>query len=100
MSAETSFESPTATALDRVAADNSNDDNETELVAQARVGSFVAIEELVGRHERRLFRLAQNITGNHEDAEEVVQNAFFKAFLNFVASRGDSRSYIWLVRNE
>jgi RNA polymerase sigma-70 factor (ECF subfamily) len=44
--------------------------------------------------------LARNITGNHEDAEEVVQNAFFKAFLNFAAFRGDSRFCTWLVRNE
>jgi RNA polymerase sigma-70 factor (ECF subfamily) len=43
------------------------------------------------------FRLARNITGNHEDAEEVAQNAFFKAFLNFAAFRGDSRFYTWLV---
>src|SRR5277367_3769097 len=78
MSAETSFESPTATALDMVAANNSSDANETELVAQARDGSFAAIEELVGRYERRLFRLAQNITGNHEDAKECVYKGIQK----------------------
>jgi hypothetical protein len=42
-----------------------------------------AIEQLVGRYESRVFRLARNVTGNHEDAEEVAQNAFFKAFRNF-----------------
>jgi RNA polymerase sigma-70 factor, ECF subfamily len=42
--------------------------------------------------------LARNITGSHEDTEEVVQNAFFKAFQSLAAFRGDSRFYSWLVR--
>ena len=72
--------------------------DEAALVAGARNGSAVAIEQLVDRYESRLFRLARNITGNHEDAEEVVQNAFVKAFHNLTAFRGDSRFYTWLVR--
>jgi hypothetical protein len=52
-------------------------------VAWAGNGCAAAIEQLVGRYEIKIFRLARNITGNHEDAEEVAQNAFFKAFLNF-----------------
>jgi DNA-directed RNA polymerase specialized sigma24 family protein len=79
MSAETSSENPTAITLD-IVPDESNGENEVELVTQARNGSMSAVEELVARYERRLFRLAQNITGNHEDTEEVVQNAFAKAF--------------------
>jgi RNA polymerase sigma-70 factor, ECF subfamily len=67
-------------------------------VAWAGNGCAVAIERLVGRYESRVFRLARNITGNHEDADEVAQNAFFKALLNFTAFRGDSRFYTWLVR--
>jgi DNA-directed RNA polymerase specialized sigma24 family protein len=65
----------------------------------AENGCAAAIDQLVGRY--RVFRLARNITSNHEDAEEeVVQNAFFKAFLNFAAFRGNSRFCTWLVRNE
>lgn len=75
---------------------NSND--ETSLVDQARNGSSEAMEQLVGLYEGRLFRLAQNITINHEDTEEVVQNAFVKAFKNLAAFRGDSRFYTWIVR--
>jgi RNA polymerase sigma-70 factor (ECF subfamily) len=55
----------------------------TELVGWAGRGCAAAIEQLVGRYETRVFRLVRNITGNHEDAEEVAQNAFFKAFLNW-----------------
>ncbi len=73
-------------------------DDEQELVTQARNGSSAAVEVLVDRYERRVFRLAQNITSNYEDAEEVAQNAFVKAFQNLSAFRGDSRFYTWLVR--
>jgi RNA polymerase sigma-70 factor, ECF subfamily len=72
--------------------------SEAALVAEARSGSAPAVEQLVSRYETRLFRLAWNITSNHEDAEEVVQNAFFKAFQNLAAFRGDSSFYTWLVR--
>lgn len=53
---------------------------------------------MVSRYESRIFPLAWNITGNHEDAEEVIQDAFVKAFRNFATFRGDSRFYTWLVR--
>lgn len=71
---------------------------EQDLIVQACEGSVAAIELLVSRYESKIFRLAQNITGNHEDAEEVVQNAFVKAFQNLATFRGDSRFYTWLVR--
>jgi hypothetical protein len=60
---------------------------EQDLIVQARNGSPAAIELLVSRCDSRLFRLARNITFNHEDAEEVVQNAFVKAFQNLSAIR-------------
>jgi RNA polymerase sigma-70 factor, ECF subfamily len=71
---------------------------EQDVVARAKSRSETAFDELVKHYERRVFRLAQNITRNHEDAEEVVQNAFLKAFQNLVGFRGDSRFYTWLVR--
>ncbi len=71
---------------------------EQDLIVQARNGFPGAIELLVSRYESRIFRLARNITGNHEDAEEVIQNAFVKAFQNLATFRGDSGFYTWLVR--
>jgi RNA polymerase sigma-70 factor, ECF subfamily len=71
---------------------------EQYLIVKARNGSPAAIELLVSRYESRIFRLARNITGNHEDAEEVIQDAFVKAFHNLATFRGDSRFYTWLVR--
>jgi RNA polymerase sigma-70 factor, ECF subfamily len=96
MAAEINPESRTVTTLE-LAPVLSNDDD-VMLIAQARSGSPAAIEHLVDRYESRLFRLVQNITGNHEDAEEVVQNAFVKAFRKLDTFRGDSRFYTWLVR--
>lgn len=97
MLAEMSLENPTAITPD-IVPDKLNGDNDAKLVTQARNGSMTAIEELVARYESRLVRLAQKITGNHEDAEEVVQNAFVKGFQNLSAFRGDSRFGTWIVR--
>jgi RNA polymerase sigma-70 factor, ECF subfamily len=98
MPVETNFETQeVATALPPPASDLAGDD-ERALIAGARNGSSAAIEELVRRYERRLFRLAQNITSNYEDAEEVVQNAFVKALRNLGSFRGESRFYTWLAR--
>jgi RNA polymerase sigma-70 factor, ECF subfamily len=71
--------------------------DERELVAQAQAGSMSAFERLVEKYERRIFRLAQNITRNREDAEDVMQNALVKAFRKLSAFRGDSSFYTWLV---
>lgn len=71
---------------------------EHDLITQAKAGSQDAFERLVERYERRIFRLAENITRNRQDAEDVMQNALVKAFLNLSGFREDSRFYTWLVR--
>jgi RNA polymerase sigma-70 factor, ECF subfamily len=72
--------------------------DEGDVVTRAKTRSETAFEQLVDHYERRAFRLAWKITCNHEDAEDVVQNAFAKAFQNLPDFRGDSRFYTWLVR--
>lgn len=73
-------------------------DDEGELVAGAKRGDLAAFEELVNRYERRIFRLAMNITQNHEDAEDATQDAFLKAYQHLDNFQGGSRFYTWLVR--
>src|SRR5258707_14802916 len=68
------------------------------LVAAAKAGDAAAFEELVNRYERKIFRLAMNITGNREDAEDVMQEAFLKSYSHLQGFQGDSRFYTWLVR--
>jgi len=50
------------------------------LVSEAKAGNYSAFEELVNRYEKKIYRLGMNITGNREDAEDVLQDAFLKAF--------------------
>lgn len=73
-------------------------DDESLLVARAKAGDSAGFSELVQRYERKIFRLAQNITRNPEDAEDVMQEAFLKAYVNLHSFQGDSRFYTWLVR--
>jgi RNA polymerase sigma-70 factor (ECF subfamily) len=73
-------------------------DDEAILVAQAKAGNVGAFEELVNRYERNIYRLAQRITQNHEDAEDVLQDSFLKAYTHLGDFQGDSRFYTWLVR--
>jgi RNA polymerase sigma-70 factor, ECF subfamily len=73
-------------------------DDEGSLVAAAKAGDITAFETLVGRYERKIFRLAQNITQNKEDAEDVMQEAFLKSYQHLGEFQGNSRFYTWLVR--
>jgi len=72
--------------------------DETKLVDAARGGDVGAFEQLVKRYDRNVFRIAQHITQNREDAEDVVQDAFLKAFQNLGQFQGQSKFYTWLVR--
>ncbi len=71
---------------------------ETVLVEAARSGDIGAFETLVRRYDRNVFRIAQHITQNREDAEDVVQDAFLKAYQNLGQFQGQSKFYTWLVR--
>jgi len=68
------------------------------LVAAAKRGEVSAFEELVTRYERKIFRLTRNITGNMQDAEDAMQEAFLKSYEHLANFKGDSRFYTWLVR--
>jgi RNA polymerase sigma-70 factor, ECF subfamily len=73
-------------------------DDEPVLVAAAKGGDIGAFEALVGRYERKIFRLTLNITQNREDAEDAMQESFLKAFEHLGEFQGNSRFYTWLVR--
>jgi RNA polymerase sigma-70 factor (ECF subfamily) len=72
--------------------------DESVLVAQAKAGDQNAFSELVNRYERKIYRLAKNITRNDEDAEDVLQDAFLKAYTHLDNFKGDSKFYTWIVR--
>jgi len=72
--------------------------DETALVTQARQGDSEAFNGLAERYQRNIFRLAQNITQNREDAEDVLQETFLKAYEHLPEFHGDSKFYTWIVR--
>ena len=73
-------------------------DDELPLVQEAKAGNYAAFEELVNRYEKKIYRLALNITRHREDAEDVLQEAFMKSFQHLQNFREGSRFYTWLVR--
>ena len=72
--------------------------DEGTLVAQSRDGDTRAFGELVRRYEGKIFRLAQHVTQNREDAEDVLQETFMKAYEHLDQFKGDSKFYTWIVR--
>jgi RNA polymerase sigma-70 factor (ECF subfamily) len=72
--------------------------DESTLVAQAREGDTRAFGELVRRYEGKIFRLAQHVTQNREDAEDVLQETFLKSYEHLDQFKGDSKFYTWIVR--
>ena len=74
------------------------DADETILVAQSREGDTAAFGELVRRYEGKIFRLAQHVTQNREDAEDVLQETFMKAYEHLDQFQGNSKFYTRIVR--
>jgi RNA polymerase sigma-70 factor, ECF subfamily len=72
--------------------------DESTLVAQSREGNAEAYGQLVRRYQNRIFRLAQHITQNREDAEDVLQETFLKAYEHLDQFQGNSKFYTWIVR--
>ncbi len=68
------------------------------LVHASKNGDVAAFEELVKRYDGKLFRIAQHLTHNREDAEDIVQEAFLKAFQYLGQFRENSKFSTWLIR--
>lgn len=72
--------------------------DEASLVAKAKAGDADAFAALVNHYDRRVFRMAKQITQNDEDAEDVLQETFLKAYSHLDDFQGNSKFYTWLVR--
>jgi len=72
--------------------------DETPLVARARAGDQGAFAALVKEYSRKVYRVAKNITQNDEDAEDVLQETFLKAYEHLPGFQGQSKFYTWIVR--
>jgi RNA polymerase sigma-70 factor, ECF subfamily len=81
-----------------IAAAISLQETDETLVDAARRCDPEALKKLMTKYGARVYRIAIRITRNHEDAEEVSQDSFARAFLHISTFRGDSSFYSWLVR--
>jgi RNA polymerase sigma-70 factor (ECF subfamily) len=72
--------------------------HDSVLVPAAKRGNVRAFEDLLRRHEQKIFSVAQRITNNREDAEDVVQETFHKAFLHLDSFQEKSQFSTWLTR--
>ncbi|MEZ5300068.1 MAG: sigma-70 family RNA polymerase sigma factor [Verrucomicrobiales bacterium] len=71
-------------------------DEDRELVARAQGGDTTAFDDLVRKHSGRLYGLVYHMTSNHEDANDLLQDIFAKAYRSLKRFRGNSAFYTWI----
>src|SRR6266481_2537402 len=72
--------------------------DEMVLVKRARQGDLGAYDELVRRYQERIYATIYHMTSNHEDANDLAQEAFIKAFQALRSFKGGSSFYTWVYR--
>lgn len=76
--------------------DESLEPKDTELVDRTKAGDASAFDELVRRYSPRLYGLIYNMTSNHEETNDIMQDVFLKAFRSIKGFRQDSSFYTWI----
>lgn len=72
--------------------------DEKHILARARRGDLAAFEELVRRNEKRVYAVALRSSGSPEDAADITQEVFLRAWRSIEDFRGDSGFSTWLFR--
>jgi RNA polymerase sigma-70 factor (ECF subfamily) len=85
--------------MSNIPADNSPDaiDADASLVALSQQGDLPAFEALVAKYQKRMLNIAFRFLGDHDDACEVVQDAFVSAYRNLKGFRGEAKFSTWLT---
>ena len=65
---------------------------------RARRGDLAAYDDLVKRHQERIYATIYHMTANHEDANDLAQESFIKAFQALKSFKGGSSFYTWIYR--
>ena len=73
-------------------------DEDLVLLDRILTGDAKAFEELIHRHEQRIYRVAMGIIGNHEDAEEAIQQTFLKVYQHLGGFQRSSKFTTWMTR--
>lgn len=71
---------------------------EMELVRRARKGDMAAYDDLIRRYQERIYATIYHMTSNHEDANDLAQEAFIKAYQALKSFKGGSSFYTWVYR--
>ena len=71
---------------------------DTELVRAARDGDMRAYDQLIQRYQGRIYSTIYHMTSNHEDANDLAQDTFIKAYSVLKSFKGDSSFYTWIYR--
>jgi RNA polymerase sigma-70 factor, ECF subfamily len=71
---------------------------ETELIREAQAGNRAAFDALVKQYEQQVLRLALHLTGSEQDAEDIYQEAFLKAYRYIGNFRFECSFYTWIYR--
>ena len=71
---------------------------ETALVHRARQGELAAYDDLVRCYQERIYATIYHMTSNHEDANDLAQDTFIKAFQALKSFKGGSSFYTWIYR--
>jgi RNA polymerase sigma-70 factor (ECF subfamily) len=79
-------------------APKAGDAEEVALVEKARKGDLGAYDDLVRRYQERIYATVYHMTSNHEDANDLAQEAFIKAFHALKSFKGGSSFYTWVYR--
>ena len=73
-------------------------EEELEIILKVRSGDTEAFEALVLEHQNKVYSLALRMVGNEEDARDMAQEAFIRAFNSLASFRGESKFSVWLYR--
>ena len=71
-------------------------DEDQQLVARTQEGAVAAFDQLVVKYTPRLYGLVYNMTSNHEDTNDLLQDVFSKAYKSIRGFRGKSSFYTWI----
>ena len=75
-----------------------SDKSDAELIEGFKAGQIEGFNEIVKRYQQKVYWVARRILGNHEDADDVVQDVFLKTYEALKNFRGDSNLFTWLYR--
>src|SRR6266700_1380568 len=80
------------------AAPANNPLEELDLVQRAKRGDIAAYDDLVRRYQERIYATVYHMTANHEDANDLAQETFIKAYQARKSFKGDSSFFTWVYR--